>query len=109
MIDCRSSALLLLLTTAAQSGAASADPRYSARPFVANEIVTLHAKPGIESAVAFAPDEHIENIAVGNSASWEVNPNKRANVVFVKPTKTRAPRTNMTVITNQRTYLFDLV
>jgi type IV secretion system protein VirB9 len=97
-----------LLLTAAISGAAYADPRTSDRLYAANQIVTVHGKPGIESAIAFAADERIENIAVGNSTIWQVNPNKRANVLFVKPTTARA-RTNMTVITNQRTYLFDLV
>lgn len=86
----------------------SADRRSTARPYVANEIVTLRASPGIESAIAFGPDERIENIAVGNSATWDVNANKRANVVFVKPAKARA-RTNMTVITSDHIYLFDLV
>ena len=106
MIQFRSVATGLIL--AILSGAASADPRFTNRTYAPNTIVTLHGKPGIESAIAFANDERIENIAVGNSATWDVNPNKRANVVFVKPTSTRA-RTNMTVITDQRTYLFDLV
>ena len=106
MIQFRSVATGFIL--AALSGAASADPRFTDRTYTPNTIVTVHGKPGIESAIAFAADERIENIAVGNSATWDVNPNKRANVVFVKPTNARA-RTNMTVITDQRTYLFDLV
>ena len=101
-------AAALLLAAAGLAGAASADPRFANRLYAANEIVTVHGKPGIESAIAFSADERIENIAVGNSAAWDVNPNKRANVVFVKPATARA-RTNMTVITDQRTYLFDLV
>jgi type IV secretion system protein VirB9 len=99
---------LLLVAATVTPQAASADPRFTARAYVANEIVTLHSSPGIESAIAFAPDERIENIAVGNSTNWDVNPNKRANVVFVKPARARV-RTNMTIITSQRTYLFDLV
>lgn len=98
----------LLALSSALSGAASADPRFRNWLYVKNQVVTLAGKPGIESAVAFAPDERIENIAVGNSAAWDVNPNKRSNVIFFKPTAARA-RTNMTVITNERTYLFDLV
>jgi type IV secretion system protein VirB6 len=53
-------------------------------------------------------DERIENVAVGDSAAWQVTPNKRANMLFVKPILPDA-RTNMTVVTDQRTYLFDLV
>ncbi len=37
-----------------------------------------------------------------------MTPNKRANLLFVKPLAARAA-TNMTVVTNKRTYLFDLV
>lgn len=97
-----------LIVGSALTSTASADPRFRSRSYVKNEIVTLAGKPGIESAVAFGPDERIENIAVGNSSKWDVNPNKRANVIFFKPSAARA-RTNMTVITNEHTYLFDLV
>jgi len=37
-----------------------------------------------------------------------VTPNKRANLIFVKPLFASS-RTNMTVITNRRRYMFDLV
>ncbi len=37
-----------------------------------------------------------------------MTPNKRASLLFVKPMQPTA-RTNMTVVTDQRTYLFDLV
>lgn len=87
---------------------ANADPRISSRAYVANEIITVRGSPKIESTIAFGADERIENIAVGDSAAWQVTPNKRANLLFVKPATARA-RSNMTVITDQRTYLFDLV
>lgn len=108
MTRLKTAAALIFIAATLPDAASAADPRFKNRPYVKNEIVTLAGKPGIESAVAFAPDERIENIAVGNSGKWDVNPNKRANVIFFKPTTARA-RTNMTVITDQRTYLFDLV
>ncbi|MEP6982264.1 MAG: TrbG/VirB9 family P-type conjugative transfer protein [Sphingomicrobium sp.] len=108
MTHLHSLATALTVATLAFPSAAQGDPRFSDRAYAANQIITVHGKPGIESAIAFSPDERIENIAVGNSSAWQVNPNKRANVVFVKPATARA-RTNMTVITDQRTYLFDLV
>ena len=108
MTQFRFFAASLFLTAVTIPGAVFADPRFTSRLYAVDQIVTVHGKPGIESAIAFGADERIENIAVGNSTTWEVNPNKRANVVFVKPTTMRA-RTNMTVITDQRTYLFDLV
>ena len=58
--------------------------------------------------IEFGGDETIENIALGDSAAWQVTPNKRANLVFVKPLLDHA-RTNMTVVTDRRRYLFELV
>ena len=87
---------------------AQADPRIATRFYQPSSVVTLHGRAGIQTTIAFADDERIENIAVGNSAAWQVTPNKRANLLFVKPAGARA-RTNMTVVTDQHTYLFDLV
>ncbi|WP_419825554.1 TrbG/VirB9 family P-type conjugative transfer protein [Sphingomonas sp.] len=98
---------LALASDAAMPLAARADPRIAVRPYQAAQVVVVHGRAGVESTIAFADDERIENVAVGNSAAWQVTPNKRANLLFVKPTGTRP--TNMTVVTDQRTYLFDLV
>jgi type IV secretion system protein VirB9 len=90
------------------AGPALADPRITTHFYLPNEVVAIHGRGDTQSTIAFAPDERIENIAVGDSAGWQVAPNKRADLLFLKPTKAGA-RTNMTVVTDQRTYLFDLV
>ena len=100
--------LIAALLACGAAAAAHADPRITTHFYQPSSIVTLYGRAGIESTIAFADDERIENIAVGNSAAWQVTPNKRANLLFVKPVGPRA-HTNMTVITDQRTYLFDLV
>lgn len=87
---------------------AHADPRIATRQYEGSDVVVVHGRAGIESTIAFADDEKIENVAVGDSAAWQVTPNKRANLLFVKPAAIHA-RTNMTVVTDQHTYLFDLV
>jgi type IV secretion system protein VirB9 len=84
------------------------DPRIATRLYDAGQIVTISGRPDIQSTIQFGADERIENIAVGDSSTWQVTPNKRASLLFVKPMKAPA-RTNMTVVTDQRTYLFDLV
>jgi type IV secretion system protein VirB9 len=84
------------------------DPRIATRLYNPSDIVTVHGHTGIQSTIEFGDDEHIDNIAIGDSASWQVTPNKHASIVFVKPMMPSA-RTNMTVVTDQRTYLFDLV
>lgn len=94
---------LLLAASAAQ-----ADPRVTEHFFHAGEVVTLHGRTGLQSTVGFGEGERIENVAIGDSAAWEVVPNKRADLLFVKPLKPRA-HTNMTVVTDRHTYLFDLV
>jgi len=99
---------LLLIGLLLAPAAAQADPRIATHTYEPASVVTVNGRAGIESTIAFADDERIENVAVGNSATWQVTPNKRANLLFVKPAGPRA-RTNMTVVTDQRTYLFDLV
>jgi type IV secretion system protein VirB9 len=86
----------------------AADRRLVSRLYNADEVIQLDGQAGVQASIAFAEDEHIENVAVGDSSSWQITPNKRANLLFVKPLAARA-RTNMTVITDRRTYFFDLV
>ncbi|USI73440.1 TrbG/VirB9 family P-type conjugative transfer protein [Sphingomonas morindae] len=92
----------------AASAPAWADPRIATHFYQPSEVVVIHGRGDTQSTIAFAPDERIENVAVGDSVGWQVAPNKRADLLFLKPTRPGA-RTNMTVVTDQRTYLFDLV
>ncbi|MBW8753888.1 MAG: TrbG/VirB9 family P-type conjugative transfer protein [Sphingomonadales bacterium] len=99
--------LALLLLGAAASAQAS-DARLTQRLYNADEVVRIDGKLGVQATVAFAEDEHIENVAVGDAESWQITPNKRANLLFVKPLAVTA-RTNMTVVTDRHTYYFDLI
>ncbi|HKT85840.1 MAG TPA: TrbG/VirB9 family P-type conjugative transfer protein [Novosphingobium sp.] len=84
------------------------DPRLIVQPFTENRVVRIDGKPGVQATIAFGKNESIENVAVGDSQKWQITPNKRADLLFVKPLETGA-RTNMTVVTNRHTYFFDLV
>jgi type IV secretion system protein VirB9 len=86
----------------------AADARLASRLYDPEAIVRIEGQAGVQATIAFAEDEHIENVAIGDSVSWQVTPNKRANLLFVKPLKLKA-RTNMTVVTDRHTYFFDLV
>ena len=99
-------AALLAATLAAP--ALADDPRLVERFYDPAEIVRVNGKAKVQATIMFADDEAIENVAIGDSTAWQVTPNKRANLLFVKPLTTTA-NTNMTVVTNKRTYLFDLV
>src|SRR5438309_8776381 len=98
-------ALAVLGCTAAN---AAADHRIRSLAYDADHIVQIIGKPGIQSTIEFGDDERIENIAVGDSNAWQITPNHRASLLFLKPLTPRS-RTNMTVVTDRRTYMFDLV
>ena len=95
-------ALALFSTTAH-----AADPRLKSVHYESDKVVQVQGRLGYQSMIEFGQGESIENVAVGDSAAWQVTPNKRANLLFLKPLMAKA-KTNMTVITDQRTYLFDL-
>lgn len=99
--------LLIALSLVASSSASASDNRVRTLPYEAEEIVGIVGYAGIQSTIQFGIDERIENIAVGNSLAWQVTPNRRGSLLFVKPL-TAAGRTNMTVVTDKRTYMFDL-
>jgi type IV secretion system protein VirB9 len=100
----------LLLAAALLTGTAlsASDARLLTRLYNPDEIVRIEGRTGVQATIAFGPDEHIENVAIGDSASWQVTPNKRANLLFIKPLFPKA-RTNLTVVTDQHSYFFDLV
>lgn len=107
-MKCRVLALALLGSALVAVPAFARDVRLTQRLYNAEEVVRIDGKMGVQATVAFADDEHIENVAVGDAESWQITPNKRANLLFVKPLAATA-RTNMTVITDRHTYYFDLV
>jgi type IV secretion system protein VirB9 len=96
------------ITTPAPAFAESGDERLVSRPYSADEVVRIEGRLGIQATIGFGEGEQIENVAVGDSATWQITPNKRANLLFVKPLEPAA-RTNMTVVTDRHTYFFDLV
>jgi type IV secretion system protein VirB9 len=98
-------AFALLSCTAA---VAAPDKRIRTQAYNSDQIVQILGRSGIQSTIEFAPDERIENVAVGDSSKWQITPNRRASLLFVKPLAPRS-RTNMTVVTDHRTYMFDLV
>ena len=72
-----------------------------------NAVITLTGAVGWQMMIEFGEDERIENVAIGDAAAWQVTPNKRARMLFVKPLSRKAS-TNMTVITSLRRYSFNL-
>ncbi|KLE34660.1 TrbG/VirB9 family P-type conjugative transfer protein [Aurantiacibacter luteus] len=103
-----------LIVAAALAAAALASPvlaqdsRMVERLYDPAAIVRINGQVNVQTTIQFGEGEAIENVAIGDSTTWQVTPNRRANLLFVKPLAPRAA-TNMTVVTNRHTYLFDLV
>lgn len=95
--------LAVLLTTTP----CLADSRILWKEYDEAAVVTVPGRAGIQTTIQFEQGERIENVAIGDSAGWQVTPNRRADLLFLKPILPDS-RTNMTVVTDRRTYLFDL-
>lgn len=85
-----------------------ADPRIQTLVYLPDRVVQLPVAQGYQLTVEVAPGERIENIAIGDSSAWQVTPNRRGDHFFVKQ-MTGGTSTNLTVVTDARTYTFELV
>lgn len=92
---------------AAPDRATWVDPHIRNIAYDPDHLVTLRGQLGFQIMIEFAPDEHIENVSIGDALAWQVVPNKRANILFLKPLDANI-LTNMSVVTDQRRYIFDL-
>ena len=86
---------------------AQADSRIKTRAYTENGVYALTGHFGFQTVIEFNDDEVIENVAIGDSAAWQVTPNRRGDVLILKPVAA-APPTNMTVVTSLRHYIFEL-
>jgi type IV secretion system protein VirB9 len=83
------------------------DARLQTIDYRDDQVVLLEVAPGYQMTVELAPEEQIENVAVGDSAAWQLTANRRGDRLFIKPLQPGST-TNMTVITNQRIYAMQL-
>ncbi len=83
------------------------DPRIKQVMYDADAIVPIRGVLGYEMTIEFSPAERIENVSIGDSLSWQVTPNRKATLLFLKP-MAKANPTSMTVVTNLRIYSFTL-
>jgi len=85
------------------------DNRIKVIAFTNNAVVPLYAKTFTATEIQFEKNEIIESIQNGDVAAWTIDVEKNIpNILFVKPTISGS-NTNMTVITNKRTYYFHLM
>jgi type IV secretion system protein VirB9 len=81
-----------------------AETRLRTVEFRPDAVLTLTAFVGYHIHIEFAPDEHFVTLAAGDTASLEVG--SEANHLLLKPKRATAG-TNLTLLTNRRTYFVD--
>lgn len=82
------------------------DPRVRVVDYNPLNVVKISTFYGVSTHIQFAKGENIEDVAVGDDQAWKIAP--RGNHLFIKPQATKAD-TNVTVVTDKRTYQFALV
>ena len=83
---------------------AAGDSRIRLVTYSANRIYRLHGFAGYQIDVQFAPGEHFVGAGVGDAKGVAFA--SAGNHLFIKPRAAHVA-TNLTVLTNRRTYLFD--
>lgn len=81
------------------------DRRIHVVMYTPDEVIKFTGHYGYQSSIVFAPDEEIQTISMGDSTPWMIIP--AGNRMFLKPIEQDA-QTNMTLLTNKRSYLFEL-
>ncbi len=99
--------LCIMCAAACLLGPASADPRIRTVTYTPERVISLVGHYGYQISIEFPAGERIENVAIGDSLAWQVTPNKRGDVLIVKPVDIGEP-TNLTVMTQARRYSFEL-
>ena len=81
------------------------DPRVRAIEYNKSDVTRLTTFFGVSTHIAFSGDEKIVDIALGDPTAWEIIP--RVNNLYIRPLADN-PDTNLTIITDKRSYQFAL-
>lgn len=81
------------------------DSRIRTLVYNPNEVYELKFYYNYQSFIEFSEDEEIEMISIGEAFAWRLTPSGKR--LFIRPLEIAA-HTNMTIITNKRTYHFDI-
>ncbi len=106
------SLLVICITTVAHAASVlpkgkpiALDSRIKTYIYSENEVFRLMIHYGYQTSIEFAEGEEVQTISVGNNYAWQITPiGKR---LFIKPLEDSIS-TNMTILTNKRSYQFDL-
>jgi len=82
------------------------DTRIKTFIYTPNEVFIIKVNYGYQTFIEFSPSEVIKTIAAGDAVSWSITPS--GNKIFIK-TLEKTGKTNISVITDKRSYIFDLI
>ena len=81
------------------------DPRVRDVIYNKDNVTAIDASYGASTMIELQPDEKIETLALGDSIAWKVEPNRKGDILFVKPVEKNA-QSNLNVVTDKRIYVF---
>lgn len=70
-----------------------------------DNVTAIDASYGTSTMIQLQPNEKIETLALGDSIAWKVEPNRKGDIIFVKPVDKNAI-SNLNVVTDKRIYSF---
>jgi type IV secretion system protein VirB9 len=101
---------LAILLSAPQVMAAqkleSTDDRIKTLVYDSSEVFRVVSRAGFQTTIEFNNDETIDTISIGDSIGWQLTPAGKR--LFIKPLH-KSGITNLSVITNRRSYQFELL
>jgi type IV secretion system protein VirB9 len=83
------------------------DPRIRNVTYNKDNVTAIDATYGTSTMIELQADEKIETLALGDSIAWKVEPNRKGNIIFLKPVEKNA-QSNLNVVTGKRIYSFIL-
>lgn len=81
------------------------DSRIRVMVYNPNDVFKYVGYYNYHATIELGKDEEIKTVSMGDTTAWQIVPSH--NQIFIKPIEHDAT-TNMTLITNKRTYLFEL-
>ncbi len=81
------------------------DSRIRVMVYNPNDVFKFIGYYGYQATIELARDEEVVSVSMGDTTSWQIVP--AGHRIFIKPMEPDAT-TNMTLITNKRTYFFEL-
>lgn len=101
--------ITLLFTTSTlairESRPTPVDSRIRVMVYNPDDVFKFTGYYGYQASIELSPSEEIVSISMGDTTAWQIVPS--GNRIFIKPMEHDAT-TNMTLITNKRTYFFEL-